>query len=233
MNDKTKRKNRGDYYESHLRRLTLLAITVLVALGVLVGLGIGLRNYGVLFAALVLEATGYALTERYLSRLDSLFLGMRGEAKVSAVLQTLYWRGYRSVDGIDVPGRGNVDHVIVGPTGVWAVETKHWVGTFGVSGDRLTRFGRPCFGEPLKQAYAEARTVQSLLALKGIVVPVRAVLCFSADYAQLPFDNKIIAGVQVVGYRLLTKLVDDAGLVGALDSRQIEAIHKELLALQK
>jgi len=233
MNDKTNRKNRGDYYELHLRRLALLAIAFLVALGILAGLSIGLKNYWVLAATLVFEVIGCVLTDRYLiSKLNNLFKGMRGEVKVSAVLQTLHWHGFRSVNGINIPGHGNIDHVIVGPTGVWAIETKHRVGTFEVTGDRLTRFGKPCLGEPLKQAYAEARRVQDLLASKGILVQVRAVLCFSTDDAQLPFDNKMIAGVQVVGYRLLTKLVDDSGLYGQLDQKQIEAIHKELLAFQ-
>jgi hypothetical protein len=39
-------------------------------------------------------------------------------------------------------GRGDVDHVVVGPTGVFAVETKNWPGRVEVRGGALYRNGR-------------------------------------------------------------------------------------------
>jgi hypothetical protein len=49
--------------------------------------------------------------------------GARGEQAVAGVLDELKSEGFRSVHDLDI-GRGNVDHVVAGPTGVFLIETK-------------------------------------------------------------------------------------------------------------
>jgi hypothetical protein len=57
-------------------------------------------------------------------QLRLLYLGVLGEEVMGQALQCLCERGYRIFH--DVPGDGNwnVDHVVVGPGGVFAIETK-------------------------------------------------------------------------------------------------------------
>ena len=38
--------------------------------------------------------------------------------------------------------RSNIDHLVVGPTGIWAIETKNWKGEFQKSGSALFHNGR-------------------------------------------------------------------------------------------
>jgi hypothetical protein len=91
--------------------------------------------------------------------------GQRGELHVADVLDELRSEGYKPVH--DIVGNGfNIDHVIVGPGGVFAIETKYRSGkgeiTFRnpegvIVGGRLEE--KNC----LKQARASAATISDLI----------------------------------------------------------------------
>jgi Nuclease-related domain len=97
----------------------------------------------------------------------NLNLGEKGERRVSEVLRTLRHRDYVTFDDLLLEGV-NVDHVVVGPGGVFAVETKaFWI--FGnasaeIDGSGMVQLGgNPAFKDPLKQARASAAMVSAEL----------------------------------------------------------------------
>ena len=111
--------------------------------------------------------------------------GERGELHVSDVLEELRSDGYLPIH--DIVGDGfNVDHVLVGPGGVFAIETKYRSGegeitfrdTEGVFvGGRLE--GKNC----LKQARASAKAVSRLIAENcGRVEWVTPIVVFVGDW---------------------------------------------------
>ncbi len=57
-------------------------------------------------------------------QLRNLRLGREGEISVGQSLEALREKGYKVLHDIEVPGKFNVDHVIVGPGGVFVIETK-------------------------------------------------------------------------------------------------------------
>jgi Nuclease-related domain len=68
--------------------------------------------------------------------------GARGEEAVARELEPLAARGYRIIHDVD-KGYGNIDHIVVGPTGVFVLETKAWRGrVYPAVGGRLMRNGR-------------------------------------------------------------------------------------------
>jgi len=69
------------------------------------------------------------------------------EEEVGAILDRLRERGWRALHGVD-SGRGNIDHVLIGPAGVLTVETKSHRGRLEV-GSLHERM--------LRQAYAQAK----------------------------------------------------------------------------
>jgi len=97
----------------------------------------------------------------------NLNLGEKGERRVSEVLRTLRHRDYVTFDDFLLEGV-NVDHVVVGPGGVFAVETKTF-STFGnvsagIDGSGVLQLGgNPAFKDPLKQARASAAMVSAEL----------------------------------------------------------------------
>lgn len=69
--------------------------------------------------------------------------GAAGEAVMPQLLRALP-DSYTLLNGVPVPGwRADIDHVLVGPTGVWAIEAKHHVGMVQCVGDAwgYTRLG--------------------------------------------------------------------------------------------
>ena len=111
--------------------------------------------------------------------------GERGELHVADVLEELRSEGYKPVH--DIVGNGfNIDHVIVGPGGVFAIETKYRSGrgeitfrnTEGVFvGDRLEE--KDC----LKQARGSAAAIRELIHEScGRRVWVMAIVVFVGDW---------------------------------------------------
>jgi hypothetical protein len=51
--------------------------------------------------------------------------GQRGERRTARILRlALEWRGYRVLHGRSIPGRGQIDHLVIGSTGVMLVDNR-------------------------------------------------------------------------------------------------------------
>ncbi|HEY7659903.1 MAG TPA: NERD domain-containing protein [Actinomycetota bacterium] len=100
--------------------------------------------------------------------------GIQGEERVAAVLAELEADGYEVIHDVEI-GRGNADHILVGPTGVFVIETKDWGGRFYPRRGRLMFNNRPA-DHIVDQATMVARTVKRRLKRAGIDVWVEAVI---------------------------------------------------------
>jgi hypothetical protein len=93
--------------------------------------------------------------------------GEQGERRISEILKTLRDKDYVTFDDL-VGENGNIDHVVVGPGGIFAIETKAWT-VFGegrivlTSDGALKLSGKDVIGDPLKQARASAAIVSAEL----------------------------------------------------------------------
>lgn len=76
---------------------------------------------GLLLAAIAAAAdTAYYWRQRLTSSVWR--RGQRGERRTSMILRlTLDRRGYRILQGREIPGHGRLDHLVIGPTGVFLV----------------------------------------------------------------------------------------------------------------
>jgi hypothetical protein len=51
--------------------------------------------------------------------------GMRGERRTARVLRALVeWRGHRVLHGRTIPGRGQIDHLVIGGTGIMLIQNE-------------------------------------------------------------------------------------------------------------
>lgn len=123
-------------------------------------------------------------------RLHSLRLAAEGERAVGQFLEALRARGYRVFH--DIVGTGfNVDHVLIGPAGVFTVETKTWSkprrggARVVFDGARLAIGGREPDNRVAVQALAQARWLRELLAEStGKRMPVRPVVLFPGWFVE-------------------------------------------------
>ena len=122
---------------------------------------------GLLFVLQRLAGRGRVLDPERLRR------GISGEEAVADALAGLpssYW----VLHGVST-GHGDVDHVVIGPTGVFALETKAWDGKFYRSRGQLYCNGKPA-EHVLRQARGAAGQVRELLLAAGIDEWVEAVV---------------------------------------------------------
>jgi nuclease-like protein len=116
---------------------------------------------------LAIVATGFSWIgfRRLVPNFRRLNRGERGELQVAEILDELRSYGYRAFH--DLTGDGfNVDHVVVGPAGVFAIETKFRSGYGEIAfrnGEGLFFGGYPEEKDSLKQARGNALEVNRII----------------------------------------------------------------------
>ena len=114
-----------------------------------------------------------------LRRVESFYKGARGEEKVSEILRSLP-DSYHVFNDFTV-GRNHVDHVVAGPGGVFAIETKFWNGKVTVEDGHVLLDGQLPDRSPLNQAIREATLVRNALVAAGWNGLVTPVVAFASD----------------------------------------------------
>ena len=136
--------------------------------------------------------------------------GLLGERLVEGQLNEIRKAGFDVFHDVilkDVHGTENIDHVIIGPSGVFTLETKNWTAKGVPQDDRITFDGEVLkiggFVQQdrfLKQPRRQAGKLQALLQ-PSIREPLWVVpmMCFLDRYVQLTTFNP--SGLQVVNQR--------------------------------
>jgi hypothetical protein len=168
-----------------------------------------LSHIGILFFLLA-AGTGVLLAwgDR---RLGNYLKGAKGEEWVAHELAFLP-RDYSVFNGLRFGGgKQNFDHVIVGPSGVFVVETKNWKGSVEFREGKLYAGGKEPSRPPLRQVKdATAELVAFLDDSGNGGVPVHSVLCFIST--ELPEEVMNVNGVVVcTGPRLVEVLQEEFG----------------------
>ncbi len=184
------------------------ALLVMVAAWTMFGLrGLPLALLG-LVALRVILAAG----RLYSAQAGRWLRGAEGERAVGEVLTQLEGDGWRALHGISL-GRGDVDHVLIGPGGIFTIETKSHPGRIGV--DRIDP-------KMLRQAYAEKKLLERITGLK-----VQPLLVFSRAYlvGHVPAQRQ---GVTILPARMLPHYFSRRRPV--LEASQSDSVYQRLAA---
>jgi hypothetical protein len=141
-------------------------------------------------AALVPLSVAAWRIARLRPHMRQLKLGLQGERAVGQFLERLREQGYQVFH--DIPGVGfNVDHVCIGPAGVFTIETKTWSKPIGrdarirYDGTRLDVDGVSPDRDPVQQAHAQSRWLEQLLEeTTGRRPPVKPVILFPGWFVE-------------------------------------------------
>jgi hypothetical protein len=99
----------------------------------------------------------------------SLSMGADAERWTASALRSGRRRGWRLVNDVTLT-KGNIDHVLVGPSGAWAVETK-WTSALDT-----TEYGKGFWAKAIVQVQANARLLGMWHELRSRGVAVRPLL---------------------------------------------------------
>jgi hypothetical protein len=132
-----------------------------------------------------------------------------------------------------VPGtRGNIDHLVVGPAGLFVVDAKHYKGSIRIR-DKGGLFrtdyhlyvgGRDCSHLADNMGW-QVKAVETLLASVEVTMPITPVLCFiDVDWPRF-FQPESFHGVRLEDPKSLRKLIT---ATPALDSAAVEQLARIL-----
>jgi hypothetical protein len=123
--------------------------------------------------------------------------GAHGERRTARQLRRLARDGYVVFHDLAVPGSdANVDHLVIGPTGVFVIDSKQWTGSVHQSADGLAWHNHYCLDRTLETVRWEAETVGRLLGTRAA-----ALLCVHG--ANVQGGGLDARGVAIVSAHLL------------------------------
>ncbi|HKO86518.1 MAG TPA: nuclease-related domain-containing protein [Actinomycetota bacterium] len=151
-------------------------------------------------AVLAATAAGWGLRFRPSSDAVAWRRGAAGERHTARLLGQLQGQGWVVLHDLAVPGsRANIDHLVIGPGGVFVIDSKRYRGRLRLDPDGRLWHGRHPLAPASRAVSFEADQAAQVLPDPGVaVVPVVAV-----HGAQVPWGKVVMEGVPVVPARRL------------------------------
>ncbi len=129
--------------------------------------------------------------------------GAAGEQRTARLLSPLERQGWVVLHDLAVPGsRANLDHLVIGPGGVFVVDSKRYRGRLRLDSSGRLWHGRYPLTPTLRAVEFEADRAAQVLADPQVVVPIVAV-----HGAQVPWGKVVTQGVPVVSARRLPSML--------------------------
>jgi hypothetical protein len=130
--------------------------------------------------------------------------GAVGERRTARLLDLLERHGWAVLHDLAVPGsRANLDHLVIGPGGVFVIDSKQYRGRLQLDPSGRLWHGRYPLAPALRAVSFEADRAAQVLPDPGLaVVPIMAV-----HGAQVPWGKVVTDGVPVVAARRLPSML--------------------------
>jgi Holliday junction resolvase-like predicted endonuclease len=194
-----------------LRLRALIALGVLAVLTTVFGRSFGLRSPLFIGSELALLVTMFVVSRYVLPLVDRHDRGAAGEEHVGGLLDELSEEGWHVIHDASFD-YGNVDHIVLGTSGVFTVETKSRQGEIRV---------RTIHGAILRQAQEQRETLERLTGEQ-----VEPLVVFSRAWVDKPLARR--RGVRVIPARMLLAYLRRHATTLTLE--QVEQAHRRVVA---
>ncbi len=206
------------------------ALVLYLSLGVLNNIKLLFSIGGLIaFLLIVLPIITLLLLIRKYFKVNAIkyYLGRKGETKVRYILSKLP-NNYVVFINAKVLPPYNIDFIVLGPTGLFAIEVKSHNGQISFDGSRLLKNGKP-FKEkdPLAQAMSEALALREKVCAK-FCYPV---LVFSNGGVKLRFGFNDQKSVYVLKKEFLNKFI--LSREKSIDDNMIVSLEEKILQYVK
>jgi hypothetical protein len=192
------------------------------ASSILLGSSLLAPRLGLVVGGLAATAARWGLRFRPSPEAIAWWRGAAGERRTARLLGPLERQGWVVLHDLVVPGsRANIDHLVIGPGGVFVIDSKQYRGRLQLDPSRRLWHGRYPLAPTLRAVGFEAD--QAALVLPDpdvVVVPIMAV-----HGAQVPWGKVVVAGVPVVAAGRLPSLL--RALPAVLGPEQIAALANQ------
>jgi hypothetical protein len=182
-------------------------------IAVTLGVGVGgevlgrllVSRLSVVVGVLAATAAGWGLRFRPSPEARAWRRGAAGERRTARLLGPLERHGWAVLHDLAVPGsRANIDHLVIGPGGVFVIDSKQYRDRLQLDGSGRLWHGRYPLTPTLRAASWEADQAAQVLPDPGVVVVVPIV---AVHGVQVPWGKVVVEGVPVVPARRLPSML--------------------------
>ena len=183
-------------------------------------------------AAFLLSLVPLAAFYYYLRKYRVYNAGWAGEKQVTKLLSSKLSDDYLLLNSLYLRnGGGDVDHVVLGPNGVFVLETKNWSGDITCNGDEWQRDDRHTFkNSPSLQVKRNTAKIKHIIdsspALRSPEVTVEGIVVFTNNHSTLHLNSPTVL---ILRLSQLPSHIAMYRSLGSYSSQQLEAIGKEIL----
>jgi hypothetical protein len=180
-------------------------------IAVILGIGLGggvlgrqlAPRWGLFLGGLAAVAVGWGLWFRPSRDAIAWRRGAAGERRTARLLNPLERHGWAVLHDLAVPGsRANIDHLVIGPGGVFVIDSKHYRGRLQLDSSGQLWHGRYPLAPTLGAVDFEADQAAQVLVVPEVVVPIVAV-----HDGQVPWGKVVTQGVPVVAAKRLPSML--------------------------
>ena len=230
-------KGSSSYLKNHVRinlakaalsALIFAAVFSILIYRILSTLQIGLfEEVGFIFLIAPLGAFYF-----YLRKYHIYNSGWQGEKQVAKLLSHTLSDDYYLLNDLYLRvGEGDIDHIILGPNGVFVLETKNWNGSISCNGDEWKRVGKRNFsGSPSRQVKRNTSKIRQIINtnpnLRVLDILVEGIVIFTNNHAILHLNCPT---VPILKLPQLPNYLTTHGKTRSLSPEQIEAIGTEIV----
>jgi hypothetical protein len=158
---------------------------------------------GLLVGGLAALVAGWGLRFRPSPDARAWRRGAAGERRTARAIGPLERQGWAVLHDLAVPGsQANIDHLVIGPGGVFVIDSKQYRGRLQLDPAGRLWHGRYPLAPAMRAVEFEADQAAKVLADPQVVVPIVAV-----HGAQVPWGKVVIDGVPVVPARRLPSML--------------------------
>ncbi len=124
--------------------------------------------------------------------------GWQGEKQVVHLLTHTLSNDYFLLNDLYLrDGGGDIDHIVLGPNGVFVLETKNWNGNISCNGDEWHRPGKRNFsGSPSRQVKRNAAKIQQIIDgnphLRALGFWVEGIVVLTNNHATLNVNKPTV-----------------------------------------
>ncbi len=158
--------------------------------------------------------------------------GWVGEKQVSDLLTHSLGDDYYLLNDLYLgKGGGDIDHIVLGPNGVFVLETKNWSGTISCRGDEWERGGKRNFsGSPSRQVKRNAAKIKQIIEnnqnLRSLGIWVEGIVVLTNNRSTLHVSNPT---VPILKLSQVPNHIVGFSSSRRLSREQLETIGKELI----
>lgn len=163
-------------------------------------------------AALAMQLVVVILLLRYLwlivKDIQVRMQGASGELGVKMTLRGLDER-FRVLGSVVIGNKGDMDFIVVGPTGVWVIEVKSHKGRIRIENNRLFRDNKPFDKDFIRQVWGATYALKDEMKKRvAMNLHIQPVVVFSSPYAKLGVEWNRADDAYVIGIDQLVRLVE-------------------------